>query len=53
MEISREEKYILYFGRFQEEKGIGTLLEVCKQLPDINFIFAGSWSIRGKGKYDF
>ena len=34
--------YILYFGRFSEEKGIVTLLEACKELPDINFVFAGS-----------
>jgi len=34
--------YILYFGRFSEEKGIGTLMEVCKQLPEVKFIFAGS-----------
>lgn len=34
--------YVLYFGRFSEEKGIRTLVEVCKQLPHINFVFAGS-----------
>ncbi len=34
--------YLLYFGRFSEEKGIGTLIKVCKELPDIRFIFAGS-----------
>mgnify|MGYP005789652351 CR=1 FL=1 len=34
--------YVLYFGRFSEEKGIGTLLKVCRELPEINFIFAGS-----------
>lgn len=34
--------YVLYFGRFSEEKGIGTLLQVCKELPDVNFIFAGT-----------
>ena len=34
--------YVLYFGRFSKEKGIGTLLEVCKELPDIPFIFAGT-----------
>ena len=34
--------YVLYFGRYSEEKGINTLLKVCKQLPDINFVFAGS-----------
>lgn len=34
--------YVLYFGRFSEEKGIGTLIQVCKELPDIHFIFAGT-----------
>lgn len=34
--------YILYFGRFSEEKGIGTLLKVCKELPEIQFVFAGT-----------
>lgn len=38
----KKEDYILYFGRFSEEKGIKTLLEVCKRLDDINFHFAGS-----------
>lgn len=34
--------YILYFGRFSREKGIQTLLEACKSLPDIPFVFAGA-----------
>lgn len=34
--------YVLYFGRYSEEKGINTLLKVCKELPKIDFIFAGS-----------
>lgn len=34
--------YVLYFGRYSEEKGINTLMEVCKMLPEIPFIFAGS-----------
>lgn len=34
--------YILYFGRYAEEKGIRTLLEVCKELGDISFVFAGN-----------
>ena len=34
--------YVLYFGRFSEEKGVKTLVEVCKRLPQINFVFAGS-----------
>ena len=35
-------KYALYFGRFSEEKGVHTLINVCCQLPNIKFIFAGS-----------
>ncbi|MCD7847485.1 MAG: glycosyltransferase [Oscillospiraceae bacterium] len=34
--------YVLYFGRFSEEKGIKTLISVCKELPDVQFIFAGT-----------
>lgn len=34
--------YFLYFGRFSEEKGIGTLIEVCRSLPEIHFVFAGT-----------
>ncbi len=34
--------YVLYFGRFSQEKGIGTLLAACKALPEIPFVFAGS-----------
>ena len=34
--------YVLYFGRFSEEKGTKTLLEACRALPDISFVFAGT-----------
>ena len=34
--------YVLFFGRFSKEKGINTLLKVCKELPDVRFIFAGT-----------
>ncbi|MBQ3257694.1 MAG: glycosyltransferase [Oscillospiraceae bacterium] len=34
--------YVLYFGRYSIEKGIGTLLKAAKELPDIPFVFAGS-----------
>lgn len=37
-----KQDYILYFGRFSQEKGIGTLIQVAKELPDVQFIFAGS-----------
>jgi glycosyltransferase involved in cell wall biosynthesis len=38
----KKENYVLYFGRFSEEKGIKTLIGVCKSLPDVQFIFAGT-----------
>ena len=34
--------YVLYFGRYSQEKGIATLVEAAKQLPEIPFVFAGS-----------
>lgn len=37
-----KEEYVLYFGRFSEEKGIKTLINVCRDLPNINFVFAGT-----------
>lgn len=39
---TEKKDYVLYFGRFSEEKGIGTFIKVCKELPDVNFIFAGT-----------
>ena len=41
-----KKNYVLYFGRYSEEKGIRTLIEACKQLPDIQFIFAGSGPLK-------
>lgn len=41
IEATDKKDYVLYFGRYCEEKGTPTLLEVCRQLPDIPFIFAG------------
>lgn len=38
--------YALFFGRYSEEKGIELLLNVCKQLPEIDFIFAGDGPLR-------
>lgn len=43
-----KEAYVLYFGRFSEEKGINTLVETCKLLPDVSFIFAGSGPLEHK-----
>lgn len=39
---TEKKDYVLYFGRFSEEKGIGTLIQACKELPKIQFVFAGS-----------
>lgn len=33
--------YVLYFGRYAEEKGIRTLIRVCTSCKDIPFVFAG------------
>ena len=38
----QKKDYVLYSGRFSEEKGIGTLIKVCKELPEIPFVFAGT-----------
>lgn len=39
---TEKKDYVLYFGRFSTEKGIGTLLKVCKELSDVQFVFAGT-----------
>ena len=49
-EDTEKKDYVLYFGRFSEEKGIGTLIEVCKALPEIQFIFAGTGPLEDKIK---
>lgn len=45
---SQKKDYVLYFGRFSEEKGINTLIKACKLLPNIHFIFAGSGPLMEK-----
>lgn len=42
---TRKKDYVLYFGRFSEEKGIGTLMKACRELPEIQFVFAGTGSL--------
>ena len=46
----KKRDYIIYFGRFSEEKGIGTLIDVCKSLPQIQFVFAGTGTLDNKIK---
>lgn len=40
------EGYVLYFGRYAEEKGIATLIQACRELPDIPFVFAGTGPLK-------
>ena len=42
--------YVLYFGRFSKEKGIDTLLKVCRELSDMQFIFAGTGPLENEIK---
>ncbi len=39
--VAGKEDYVLYFGRFSFEKGMRNLIEACKRLPEIDFVFAG------------
>ncbi|MDD6728000.1 MAG: glycosyltransferase [Eubacteriales bacterium] len=43
-ENTEKKDYVLYFGRFDEEKGIDTICQCAKRLPDVKFIFAGKGS---------
>lgn len=46
---AREKRpYVLYFGRFAAEKGIDMLLAACRELPEVQFVFAGSGSMEGE-----
>lgn len=36
-----KDNYVLYCGRYSSEKGIDTLLKVCKMLPEVPFVFIG------------
>lgn len=33
--------YVLYYGRYDAEKGVDSFLKVCRELPEISFVFAG------------
>ena len=46
VEDVKKEDYVLFFGRYSREKGVGTLLRICKSLPEIPFVFAGSGPYR-------
>lgn len=39
-------QYVLYFGRYAEEKGIRTLLQAIDNLPQMPFVFAGDGPLK-------
>ena len=41
-------KYVLYFGRLSIEKGILSLLKICRSLTDLRFVFAGTGPLSGE-----
>lgn len=45
-EQKEKKDYVLYFGRYSEEKGVRTLLKVCEMIPDIPFFFAGGGPLK-------
>ncbi len=45
---TEKEDYVLYFGRYSKEKGIGKLIRVCRELPEIHFVFAGQGPLKGE-----
>lgn len=45
---SAKRDYVLYFGRYDIEKGIKVLVEACRQLPEIDFVFAGKGDLEAE-----
>lgn len=41
MQTVDKKRYVVEFGKLCRDKGTNTLLEVCKRMPDVQFIFAG------------
>lgn len=39
--VEQKPGYVLYFGRYSEEKGLPTLLKAFEQMPDIPLVLAG------------
>lgn len=46
----KKKNYVLYFGRFSEEKGINTLIEAVTSCPQIQFVFAGGGPLEDRIK---
>lgn len=41
-DVGEKQDYVLYVGRYAEEKGVADLLQAAKALPQIPFFFAGT-----------
>ena len=46
----KDKPYVIYFGRYSKEKGIETLLNVCRDLKAIPFVFAGNGPLENEVK---
>jgi glycosyltransferase involved in cell wall biosynthesis len=47
-ENKKNGSYALYFGRYSVEKGIRTLIKAARELPDIQFVFAGGGELENE-----
>lgn len=47
-EETEKKEYVVYFGRYSKEKGVETLAEACRELPEIPFVFAGKGELEEK-----
>lgn len=43
-----KQEYAVYFGRYSSEKGVQTLVEACRELPEIPFVFAGKGELEAE-----
>lgn len=46
LEHKEKKDYVLYFGRYTKEKGVLTLLQAARDLPETPFVFAGDGECR-------
>ena len=38
---NEKQDYVLYFGRYSDEKGVRVMIEASKMLPNVQFVFVG------------
>ncbi|MEM5814514.1 MAG: glycosyltransferase family 4 protein [Candidatus Aenigmatarchaeota archaeon] len=42
----KKEKYVLFVGRLEKQKGVDTLVEAARKLPDVKFKFVGKGDLK-------